>query len=317
MARKPRIHLPGAYHHVMMHGNGESDIFSSAADRTRFLLLLQEGVERYGHRIHAFCLMSNHVHLLIQVATIPLPKIIQNLGFRYAQYFNHQRQTVGHLFQGRYKTILVDADSYLLELARYIHLNPVRAGLCEYAEGFEWSSHCAYMGLTIIPWLHTQEILSRFSADVLHARELFNDFVVRGDGQTRRFDFHHGTHMGLILGDDHFADQVIQASNTGLSKQPTLDEILCAISTVYGIDIDRLYEPEKNMKLSEARAMAAIIIQEIDSITLTSLAKELGRDLSTLSQSAGRLRKRIKGNKALQEIKERVEKAINIHRSQA
>jgi len=106
MARKPRVHVPGGYYHVMMRGNMGSDLFFSEADYSRFFLLLQEGIERYGHRVHAFCLMTNHVHLLIQVGEIPLSRIIQNLGFRYTRYINSKRKEVGHLFQGRYKAIL-------------------------------------------------------------------------------------------------------------------------------------------------------------------------------------------------------------------
>ena len=103
----------------MMRGNVGSDLFYSDADRSRFLLLMQEGIERYGHRVHAFCLMTNHVHLFIQVGTVPLSRIIQNLGFRYTRYINRKREEVGHLFQGRYKAILVEADPYLLQLVRY------------------------------------------------------------------------------------------------------------------------------------------------------------------------------------------------------
>ncbi|MDQ6962322.1 MAG: transposase [Mariprofundaceae bacterium] len=155
MSRKPRVHLSGGYYHVMMRGNGGSPIFFSSADHTRFLLLMQEGLERYGHRIHAFCLMQNHVHLLIQVSDVPLSKIIQNLGFRYTRYINRCKQTTGHLFQGRYKAILIDADTYLLELIRYIHLNPVRAKVCSTPDLFAWSSHNSYINKQPIAWLHT------------------------------------------------------------------------------------------------------------------------------------------------------------------
>ena len=141
MARKARVHLPGGYYHVMLRGNGGNDIFFSDADRSRFLFLVQEGIARYEHRVHAFCLMGNHVHLLIQVGSVPLSKIMQNLSFRYTRYINKQKNIVGHLFQGRYKAIFVDADSYLLELTRYIHLNPIRAGLCAAAKDYEWSSY--------------------------------------------------------------------------------------------------------------------------------------------------------------------------------
>jgi REP element-mobilizing transposase RayT len=109
MARKPRLHYPGAFYHVILRGNFRQDTFL---------------VERYRYRIHAFCLMSNHVHLAIQVGVVPLSRIMQNFCFRYTRWLNQQQERVGHLFQGRYKAVLLDADSYLLELTRYIHLNP-------------------------------------------------------------------------------------------------------------------------------------------------------------------------------------------------
>ena len=129
MARKSRIHFPGALFHVMLRGNDGADVFFSAEDRARFYMLMQYGVERFGHRIHAFCLMTNHIHLAIEVADKPLSAIMQNLSFRYTQWLNWKRKRSGHLFQGRFKAVLVEADSYLLELVRYINLNPVRAGM--------------------------------------------------------------------------------------------------------------------------------------------------------------------------------------------
>jgi len=105
MARKPRIHLPGGFYHVMLRGNAGQDIFLTDEDRYHLYLLMQEGVERFGHRIHAFCCMSNHIHLAIQVADIPLSRIIQNLSFRHTQWMNKRRRRIGHLFQGRYAAI--------------------------------------------------------------------------------------------------------------------------------------------------------------------------------------------------------------------
>jgi len=128
MARKPRLHVPGGLYHVILRGNGGQDIFFDDEDRYHLYLLLQHGVERYGHRIHGFCCMTNHIHLAIQVADEPLSGIMQNLSFRYTRWINKKQARTGHLFQGRYKSILVDADSYVLELVRYLHLNPVRAG---------------------------------------------------------------------------------------------------------------------------------------------------------------------------------------------
>jgi len=317
MARKSRVHLPGGYYHVMMRGNLGRDLFFSKSDRSRFLFLCQEGVERYGHRVHAFCLMDNHVHLLIQVGVIPLSKIIQNLSFRYTKYINHQTRETGHLFQGRYKAIVVDADSYLLELSRYIHLNPVRSGLCKKADEFEWSSHRAYMGSMDISWLYTQEILARFSSDASRARELFLDFVLLGMGEESRPEFQHGLSMGLILGDDHFVEKVLQESGSEVTRTPTLIEVFEVVCLEYEIDISTLYEQGRSHRYSEARAMASFIIQSIEGITLTSLAKELSWNLSALSQSAGRLQKRIKENQTLKIRAKKLMHAIEIHKSQS
>ena len=116
MSRKPRIHRPGAFYHVMLRGNNGQDIFFSDGDRSRFCLLLQQGIERFKYRIHGFCLMRNHVHLVIQAGALPLSPIMQHLASCYARYINHSQQRIGHLFQGRFRAILVDAES-LKELA--------------------------------------------------------------------------------------------------------------------------------------------------------------------------------------------------------
>jgi REP element-mobilizing transposase RayT len=136
MARKPRVYFPGALYHVILRGNGGQTIFFDDKDRTRFCFLVQEGIERFGHRIHAFCLMSNHVHLAIQVGEVSLSRILQNLSFRYTRWVNGRQSRTGHLFQGRYKAVLVDADIYLQVLTRYIHLNPVRAGIVKEPEAY-------------------------------------------------------------------------------------------------------------------------------------------------------------------------------------
>ena len=163
MARKPRIHLDGALYHVMLRGNGGQSIFLVDDDRDAFEALVAEGVSRFGHRIHAFCWMGNHVHLAIQVADTPLSKIMQNIAFRYTRFINRRAQRIGHLFQGRFKALLVDADSYLLELVRYIHLNPVRAKLVADPADYRWSGHLAYLGKTHKEWLTTDWVLSQFA----------------------------------------------------------------------------------------------------------------------------------------------------------
>lgn len=130
----------------MLRGNDGQPIFFSEADKSRMCLLLQQGVERFGHSIEAFCFMSNHIHLAVRVSENSISRIIHHLAFRFTRYINRHYKRVGHLFQGRFKSVLVDDDDYLKELIRYIHLNPVRAGGVADPQYYVWSSHRAYMG---------------------------------------------------------------------------------------------------------------------------------------------------------------------------
>lgn len=179
MARPPRIHYPGALYHVMLRGNGGADIFFDRNDRYHLYLLLQAGIAKYGHRLHAFCAMSNHLHLAVQVAEVPLSKIMQNVAFRYTRWINRKQGKMGHLFQGRYKAILVDQDAYLLALTRYIHLNPVRAGLVKDPSAYPWSGHRAYVGRESLPWLTTDWVLSQFASHAGHARRVIKRLLCK------------------------------------------------------------------------------------------------------------------------------------------
>ncbi len=197
MARKPRLHYPAALYHVMSRGNGGADIFFDDDDRYHFFLLLQQCVERYGCRICAFCLMENHVHLAAQVGTIPLSRIMQNLSFRYTCWVNRRRKQTGHLFQGRYKAIVVDLDSYLLQLTASLHLNPVRARMVVAAELYPWSSHESYLGEASIPWLSVEPVLSILSPKFAQAQHLFAEFDDQQRDQGHRKEFHGKTGMSL------------------------------------------------------------------------------------------------------------------------
>ena len=139
MARKPRLHVPGGLYHVILRGNAKQDVFFSAGDRKYFYELLAEGVLRFGYRVHAFCLMSNHLHLALQAGEDSLSSAMQNLSFRYTRYLNARLGRVGHVFQGRFKAYLVDQDRYGLALVRYIHLNPVRAKTVRQPGAYAWS----------------------------------------------------------------------------------------------------------------------------------------------------------------------------------
>jgi REP element-mobilizing transposase RayT len=209
----------------MLRGNGGQDIFFAKADRRRFYELLAEGTARFGTRVHGFCLMTNHLHLVLQVGDTPLSRAMQNLSFRYTRFLNARRRRIGHLFQGRYKAILVEADSYLLELVRYVHLNPLRAGLVERPEDWAWSGHLAYLGRERLDWLTTDLVLGRFGGRLERARAGYAAFVREGLDEGHRPEFHTGTADARVLADDGFLERVLSPAERP-GRAPSLNVLV-------------------------------------------------------------------------------------------
>lgn len=184
MSRPLRIEFAHGLYHVTSRGDRQEDIFSEDADRELFLEVLSETVDRFNWVIHAYCLMDNHYHLLIETPDGNLSKGMRQLNGVYTQRFNRKHKRVGHVFQGRYKAIIVQKDSYLLELARYIVLNPVRAQMVRSARDWPWSSYRATAGMLDGPaWLATDPILSAFGQRRTQALEAYRSFVVAGKNQ--------------------------------------------------------------------------------------------------------------------------------------
>lgn len=318
MPPKPRLHYPGAVYHVILRGNSGQEIFFDAGDRTRFFLLLQESVERFGFRIHAFCLMTTHLHLAIQVGDIPLSRIMQNIGFRYTQFINRKYLRTGHLFQGRYKALMIDADSYLLALIRYIHLNPLRAGMVSRPEEYPWSSHPSYLGIVPgPPWLTTDWALARFAGQSGLAVERYREFVNEGLGEGHRDDFHRGSFEGRALGDDRFIEQALRQADETRVADITLDQVIASVCEAYRLDATDLRAPGKAQPAAEARAVAAFLVRNAGGLSLSELAGFLDRDLSGLSQAALRIERRIGTDDLLREKLNRLAEKLRISVCQA
>ncbi|MFO7983949.1 MAG: transposase [Desulfuromonadales bacterium] len=300
MPRKPRIHFPGAFYHVMLRGNHGQDVFFDQTDRSRFCFLLQEGTIRFGYRIHAFCLMTNHVHLVVQVNQTPLSRIMQNLGFRYTQYFNRRQKKTGHLFQGRYKALLIDAESYLLELVRYIHLNPVRAGVVEQPDAYAWSAHRAYLGLENLPLLTTDWVYVQFGQDADESRRRYEQFVTEGLRENFRPEFHRGSFEGRALGDDKFIEEALTRAEETINRHPSIESIIAAVCSVYRISTAEIASRSRARKVSEARGVVALLVRETEGLALAGLGKCLKQDLSSLSQAARRVDQRLREDSGLQ-----------------
>ncbi|MFB3163829.1 transposase [Neobacillus sp. 179-J 1A1 HS] len=163
MARKHRVWFPGAMYHITSRGNRRSAIFYDDFDREVYLQFLEEARHYFPFHLHSYCLMTNHIHLQIETIQHHPKDMMKMLNSRYAMYFNKRYHLVGHVFQGRYGSKLINSSDYLLEVSRYIHLNPVEAKMVKSPKDFLWSSYTAYISESADPLITTTKILSYFS----------------------------------------------------------------------------------------------------------------------------------------------------------
>jgi len=205
MARPLRLEFEGALYHITSRGNASESIFLNDGDRVRFLEILADVVDRFGWICHAYCLMTNHYHLLIETPDANLSRGMHLLNGTYTQWFNHRHDRVGHLFQGRFKAILVEKESYLLELVRYVVLNPVRAKMVRGVRDWPWSSYRATAGQTEVPeFLTIGWVLSQFDPDRERAVRAYRRFIRQGRGICVWDELRAGS----LLGSDGFVDRL-------------------------------------------------------------------------------------------------------------
>lgn len=316
MARPNRFFVPGATYHVMLRGNNKQSIFASDEDCSRFCFFLQEGIKQFDHSVLAFCFMKNHVHLAIQLNRIPLSKICQNLAFRYAQFYNFKYNTVGHLFQGRYKAILVDDNLYLKELIRYIHLNPVRANIVNDPLLYYWSSHQAYFNKDLA-WLAKDVVLRKFGETRFLAREAFHLFVSSGIGVKCPIDFTKGFSDG-ILGDEEFIEEIKNDEKyfpkTNPLEELDLKKMVEFVTCWYSLDSKDLLEGD-DKKSIHVRAVIAFFVRTIKTLSFRGLVTFFGRKESGICHSARRLEIKMQSSLELKNEIERLKadliKALN------
>jgi len=221
MARPLRLEFVGALYHVTARGNRLEDIFEEDNDRIEFISIFQDVCDKYNLICHAYCLMSNHYHLLIETPDANLSKGMRQLNGVYTQAFNRKHKRVGHLFQGRYKAIIVEKDSYLLELSRYIVLNPVRASMVRSAVNWRWSSYRAMTGQVKKPaFLEIDWVLSAFGKRKSKAIAGYKKFVSEGKSQPSPWQ---ELKSQIYLGSDKFVEktQLLIDGEKELSEVPS------------------------------------------------------------------------------------------------
>jgi hypothetical protein len=223
---------------------------------------------------------------------------MQNLSFRFTRWINWREKRTGHLFQGRYKAVLVDGDSYLLELVRYVHLNPVRAGMVTDPDEYPWSGHRAYLGKEKLPWMTTEVVLAQFGKSIAKARSKYKEFVLDGLGEEHRPEFHGDGVDTRLLGNDGFMDKCLSATG-GMPLHVTAQQIIDKVCLAYQLDQSELKKKSQQRSASEARAVAGWLARELGSVTLSSIALIVNRDVGSISSAIHRLSNRIQGEPEL------------------
>lgn len=275
MARPLRIEFPGALYHLTARGNARQDIFLTDGDRALFLDLLAKEVGQQRWICHAYCLMENHYHLLIETTEPNLVRGMTRLNGVYTQAFNRRHRRVGHVFQGRYNSIVVDKDSYLLEVARYIVLNPVRAGLTNSPSRWRWSSYRATVGeIAPPPWLAIDWVLQQFAASKPAAQRAYREFVARGAG-ARLWDSLRGQ---IWLGNEPFLKRMEKLAAGSAVKEipraqlrperPMSDAVIAMVAKAYDLPARQVLDRSHQ----QAFRAAVYLLRRAANLTLGQVA---------------------------------------------
>ncbi len=317
MPRGSRIDAVGAVHHIMVRGIERRKIFDSDADRDHFLHRMGEILLDTKTTCFAWALMPNHFHLLLRTGNVPVSTVMRRLLTGYAIWFNRSRRRVGHLFQNRFKSILCQEDSYLLELVRYIHLNPLRAGLVkniQELDAYPYSGHSTLMGKLSNSWQETDEILKLFGSEPALARLSYRQFAEQGIEQGRRNDLAGGglirsaggweglkqkTEEGQyqrsderILGDSDFVRAVLDKAKESQTKPQILksqgmdvDKIALQVSGLMGLAVEGIWVAGKQQRIVNARSLLCYWAVRELGVSMSSLSRRLGISLPAISKS--------------------------------
>jgi REP element-mobilizing transposase RayT len=292
MTRPLRVEYPGAFYHVINRGNAGEDLFPANRDRVKFLEYLERTAETYSVIIHTYCLMTNHYHLLLETPQANLSTALQWMNVSYATYFNKKYNRSGHLFQGRFKALLINADEYLSTVSRYIHRNPVQAGIATKPAHYLWSSYRAFIRQSHSPgWLETGRLLQYFGKRQKEAIKQYRAFVEQADPQ--KIENPQSLAVGgFILGGTEFITWIQDRFLFNRSEQrevpqlkklrprPSLSHILKAVSKEFSCREKELQE--KGRKRNKGREAAIYLSRSLTGIS----CKELGEFFGGISGAA-------------------------------
>ena len=284
MPRPLRIHVPGGFYHVTLRGNHQRAIFVDEGDQRLLNTIVARALENFTAKLHAYCWMSNHIHLLLEVGSVPLANPMRNIASEFARAMQRKLQTTGHFFERRYHASIVDVDAYFLELIRYIHLNPVRANMVDHPAKYVWSSHHVYVGGRGESWVTTDFALSLFGrtrATALTAYRAFLESPCAQEWEPSRCE------NLAELDSPTVALPFAKAPAVGKGSG-ALDELISEACLKFEINRASLESRVRDRYMSEVRTWIAIQALDRQVCGLTGVARALGRDESTLRESIRR-----------------------------
>jgi REP element-mobilizing transposase RayT len=302
MGRPLRIEYEGAFYHITSRGNEKRTIFQNDQDYFQFIQLLERIHKRYEVLIHTYVLMFNHYHLLLETPSSNLIATMHDLNAAYTNYFNRRHKRVGHLFQGRYHSLLVDRDAYLLELSRYIHLNPVRARIVDRPEEYRWSSYLNFISSVAKPkWLCISEVLGQLHGYLGRARNKYRYYIEEGLKGTIKNPIKE-VQSGLVLGADSFLEQVKEQSQDikkdteipvlrELRRRTNIEPILEKVAAFYNIPLEKLFQ--KRRPPHPGSQVALYLVRKKTDLSLNEIGNYFGgRHYTAVSAAYRRVEKR-------------------------
>lgn len=286
MARRPRIVAPGLLYHVIVRGNQRQKTFLRPRDYQAYLERLAKYRQKCGVTLYAYCLMPNHVHLLLECGEPPLAKFMQGVQQSYTQYFNRAHDKVGHLFQGRYKALVCEKDEYLLALVRYIHLNPVRSKIVSQPEQYRYSGHGAYLKATPTEVVNPGPVLK-----LLGGRGAYRRFVQDGRGEGHKEEYYEVKDQ-RFLGSEEFGERVagmVEERREPTRRKRPLKEIAEKLARRFRIAPEVLRGSDRSWAVSRARTLLAYVSVRQGGLKVGEVAEYLARDSTTISSLISRL----------------------------
>lgn len=330
MARPLRIQYPGAYYHVTCRGNERKAIFRDDADRTKFLELLSLSLEIYRVILFVYVLMLNHYHLMVRTAEGNLSEFMRHFNISYTSFFNRRHGRVGHLYQGRYKAFLIDSDSYLLELSRYVHCNPVHGDRFKdstieekwnYLRGYRASSLQGYFGIgKKEQCVDYQEVLAHFGGDTRRGRDAYARFIMDGLREKATSPLEMGRGHGIVGGEEFIAwvKEKVGPTEKSLREQPAAralgrryapEELIERYCIVAGEKRESLCRKGRQ---SVGRAILMELLYRYSCVTQREIGKLMGGiDYSAVSYARKKLRSRILEDRELSRRFEGASRRIN------